>query len=112
MLFNVFMWFVIIVPFWNLSIYTMLIISRSVVCSDWPESRGLWLAEYLNRHVTEMLRPLPYRNAVSRRDETKIIKPIINEAFVVSSGDIINDYNDLYCLFTRCIARFIETAFV
>ncbi len=60
----------------------------------------------------EMLRPLPYRNAVSRRDETKIIKPNINEAFVVSSGDIINDYNDLYCLFTRCIARFIETAFV
>ncbi len=94
---------------------------RFIQCSSFREawcaligqkSRGLWLAEYLNRHVTEMLRPLPYRNAVSRRDETKIIKPIINEAFVVSSGDIINDYNDLYCLFTRCIARFIETAFV
>ncbi len=30
--------------------------------------------------------------------ETKTIKPIINEAFVASSGDIITDYNDLYCL--------------
>ncbi len=26
-------------------------------------------------------------------------KTIINEAFVASSGDIITDYNDLYCLF-------------
>ncbi len=32
------------------------------------------------------------------------MKPIINEAFVASSGDIITDYNDLYCLFTRCVA--------
>ncbi len=56
---------------------------------------------------------------------------IINEAFVASSGDIITDYNDLYCLFTRRVAylqavsqkrqtvlvklelpHFIETAFV
>ncbi len=29
----------------------------------------------------------------------KTIKPIINEAFVASSVDIITDYNDLYCLF-------------
>ncbi len=35
---------------------------------------------------------------------TKTIKPIINEAFVASSEDIITDYNDLYCLFTRCVA--------
>ncbi len=35
------------------------------------------------------------------RDEAKTIKPITNEAFVASSGDIITDYNDLYCLFTR-----------
>ncbi len=66
-------------------------------------SSALWLAEYL-KHVTEMLRPLPYRDAVSRRDETKTIKPTINEAFVASSGDIITDYNDLYCLFTLCVA--------
>ncbi len=52
-------------------------------------SSALWLAEYLKR-VTEM----------SQRNETKPI----NEAFVASSGDIITDYNDLYCLFTHCIA--------
>ncbi len=51
-----------------------------------------------------MLRPSPYCDAVSRRDETKTMKPIINEAFVASSGEIITDYNDLYCLFTRRIA--------
>ncbi len=62
-------------------------------------SRALWLADYL-KSVTEMLRPLPYCDAVSRRDNSKTIKPIINEAFVESSGDIITDYNDLYCLFT------------
>ncbi len=66
-------------------------------------SSVLWLAEYLKR-VTEILRPLPYCDAVSRRDETKTIKPIINEAFVAFSEDIITDYNDLYGLFTCCAA--------
>ncbi len=67
-------------------------------------SSALWLAEYLKREM-EMLRRLPYCDAMSQRDETKTIKPIINEAFVASSGDIITDYNDLYCLFTmRCNA--------
>ncbi len=66
-------------------------------------SSTLWLAEYL-KHETEMLRPSPYCDAVSRRDETKTIKPIINEAFVASSGDIFTDYNDLYCLFTCRVA--------
>ncbi len=52
-----------------------------------------------------MLRTLvPYCDAVSQQDDTKTIKPIINEAFVASSGDIITDYNDLYCLFTRRVA--------
>ncbi len=40
-------------------------------------SSALWLAEYLKRE-TEMLRPLSYFDAMSRRDETKTIKPIIN----------------------------------
>ncbi len=62
-------------------------------------SSALWLAKYLKRE-TEMLRPSLYCDAVSRRDETKTIKSIINEAFVASSGDIITDYNDLDCLFT------------
>uniref|UniRef100_A0A671QXQ0 Proteasome subunit alpha type n=1 Tax=Sinocyclocheilus anshuiensis TaxID=1608454 RepID=A0A671QXQ0_9TELE len=34
-------------------------------------------------------------------DETKILKPIINEVFVASSMDIITDYNELYCRFTN-----------
>ncbi len=61
---------------------------------------ALWLAEYLKPEM-EMLRPSPYCDAVSRHYHTKTIKHIINEAFVASSGDIITDYNDLYCLFTR-----------
>ncbi len=60
-------------------------------------SSALWLAEYLKR-VMEMLRLLPYYDAMSQRDETKTTKPIINEAFFASSGDIITYYNDLYCL--------------
>ncbi len=52
----------------------------------------------------EMLRLLPYYDAMSQHDETKTTKPIINEAFFASSGDIITDYNDLYCLFTSCVA--------
>ncbi len=40
-------------------------------------SSALWLAEYL-KHETEMLHPLPYCDAVSRRDDTKTIKPIVN----------------------------------
>ncbi len=57
-------------------------------------SGALWLAEYLKR-VTEMLRPLPGCHAMSRLNKTKTIKPIINEAFVASSEEIITDYNDL-----------------
>ncbi len=34
---------------------------------------------------------------------TQTIKPIVNEAFVASSGDIITDYNDLYWLKHVCI---------
>ncbi len=55
-----------------------------------------------------MLRPLPSCDAVSWRDETKTIKPTINEAFVASSGDIITDYNDLYRLFMRRVASSLQ----
>ncbi len=61
-------------------------------------SGALWLAEYLKRLI-EM-----YCDAVSRHDETKTIKPTINEAFVAFSEDIITDYNDLCCLFKHCAA--------
>ncbi len=37
-----------------------------------------------------------------QRDETKTIKPGINEAFVAFSEDIMTDYNDSCSLFTRC----------
>ncbi len=49
-------------------------------------SSALWLI---------VIAPLPYCDAVSQRDDTKTIKPIINRAFVASSVDIITDYNDL-----------------
>ncbi len=45
-------------------------------------SSVLWLAEYLERE-TEILCSSPYCDAVSRHDETKTIKPIINEAFAL-----------------------------
>ncbi len=49
-----------------------------------------------------MIRPSPYCDGISWRD--KKIKPNRNEAFVASSGDIITDYNDLYCLVaSRCV---------
>ncbi len=74
-------------------------------CALVGQLSSAWLAEYLKRE-TEMLCPLPYCDAVSQRDDTKTIKPIINETFVASSGDIITDYNDLYCLFThRVVSR-------
>ncbi len=65
-------------------------------------SSALWLDEYLERE-TEMLRPSPYCDAMSQQDETKTIKPIINEAFVAFSGDITTVYNELHCPFMRCI---------
>ncbi len=59
---------------------------------------ALWLVEYLKRK-TEILRPIPYCGAVSRRDDTRTIKPIIIEAFFTSSRDIITDYNWLILSF-------------
>ncbi len=87
-------------PFWNAYIFTKLTVLRSEACSDWPAIQCVVIAEYL-KCVTEMLRPLTVLWCHVRCDETKTIKPIINEAFVASSGDIITDYNDLYCLYTR-----------
>ncbi len=71
------------------------LIGQLSVCCDWPNTSSV-------RRKCYAL--LPCCDAVSRRDETKTIKPITNKAFVASSGDIITDYNDLYCLFTRHIA--------
>ncbi len=91
-------------PFWNASTFTKLIVLRSEVCSDWPAIQCVVIGQIPQACVTEMLRPLPCCDAVSRCDETKTIKPTINEAFVAFSEDIITDYNDSYGLFTRCAA--------
>ncbi len=60
--------------------------------------------------------PQPYCDAVSWQDDTKTIKPTINETFVASSWDIITDYNDLYCHFMHRVAlrrlNFTMSAFV
>ncbi len=69
-------------------------------------SSALWLAEYLKRE-TEMLRPLPYCAAVSRRNDSKTIQPIINEAFVAYNGKIITDimtYIVFVCVALHCAA--------
>ncbi len=42
-----------------------------------------------------------YRIVMPCPDKTKTIKPIINEAFVASSGDIITDSKDLNCICDR-----------
>ncbi len=67
-------------------------------CSDWPAIRCVVIGRIPQAWVGNVT-PLTVLWCVSRRDETKTIKPIINEAFVASSGDIITDYNDLYGLF-------------
>ncbi len=72
------------------------------MCSDWPAIQCVVIGRIPQACDGNVI--LPYCDAVSRRDETKTIKPIMNDAFVASSGDIITDYNDLYCLFTHRVA--------
>ncbi len=88
-------------PFWNAykahrsEKQGVLWLASYPVRCDWPNTSSVWRKCYA---------PLPYCDAGSWLDETKTIKPIINEAFVASSGDIITDYNYLYCIFTRRVA--------
>ncbi len=60
---------------------------------DWPNTSSVRRKSYA-----------PHCIVMAFLDETKTIKPITNEAFVASSGDIITNYNYLYCLFTHCVA--------
>ncbi len=86
--------------FWNVSIFTKLIVLRSEVCSDWPAIQCVVIGripQVWDGNVTPLT--VLWCCVPVRRDKT--IKPIINEAFVASSGDIITDYNDLYCLYTH-----------
>ncbi len=87
-----------------LLLYAPPFILRNEVCSVWPAIRCVVIGRMPQVPVTEMLRPFPCCGAMSRRNETKTIKPTINEAFFAFSEDIITDYNDSYGLFTRCAA--------
>ncbi len=73
------------------------------MCSDWPAIQCVVIGR-IPQSCDGNVTPVPYCDAVSRHNETKTIKPIINETFVASSGDLIIDYNDLYCLFMHCAA--------
>ncbi len=91
--------------FWNESIFTKLIELRSKACSDWPAIQCVVIgrisqAQNKSQNVTPPYRiVMPCPVATSQ----KTIKPIINEDFAASSGDIFTDYNDLYSLFTHRI---------
>ncbi len=50
-------------------------------------------------------------DAVSRRDNTKTIQPIIKEARVASSGDIITDYYDLLSFYASHRVNITMSAF-
>ncbi len=66
-------------------------------------SSALWLAKYLKREM-KILRPSPYCDVVSRREYTQKKQQHYKPGIDASSGDIIADSNDLYCLFTCGIA--------
>ncbi len=70
------------------------------MCSDWPSIQCIVIGR-IPQACDGNVTPL---TVLSRRDETKTIKPTINEAFVAFSEDIITDSNDSYGLFTRCAA--------
>ncbi len=90
--------FLYALPFWNALIFTKLIVLRSEAFSDWPAIQCVVIGRILqawDRNVTPLT--VLWCRVPARH---KTIKPVINEAFVASSGDIITDYNDLFCLFT------------
>ncbi len=75
------------------SIFTKLIVLRSEACSDWPAIQCPVIGR-IPQAWDWKVTPLTVLWCRVRRDDTKT-KPIINEAFVASSRDIITDYNDL-----------------
>ncbi len=79
--------------------------SEIEVCSNWPAIHCIvigWIPQECDVNVTPLT--MLWCHVPVRRDETKTIKPIINEAFVAFSEDIITDYNDSYSLFTHFAA--------
>ncbi len=86
------------------AICTKLIVLRSEVCSDWPAIQCVVISR-IPQAWEEMLRDLPYC-------DTKRIKPITNEAFVKSSGDIITDYNESWLILSFYMVNITMSAFV
>ncbi len=73
--------------FWNTLIFTKLIVLRSEACSDWPALQCVVIGripQAWDGNVT----PLTVLWCSVPAWWHKTIKPIINEAFVASSGDI------------------------
>ncbi len=93
--------YIIVAPLWSVFMKRVDFLQN---LSFWEARRALIGQLSSALWLIVVIAPLPYCDAVSRRDDTKTIKPIINKAFVASSGDIITDYNDLYCLFTHHVA--------
>ncbi len=89
-------------PFWNAYIFTKLIILRSEVSSDWPAIQCIVIGRIPQAGNGNVM-PLTVLWWCVTAQWHETIKPIINEAFVAFSADIITD-NDLYLLFTRCVA--------
>ncbi len=87
-------------PFWKAQIFTKLIVLRNEVYSDWPAIQCVVIGRIPQAGDGNVM-PLPYCDAMSWCDDTTTLSPIINETFLASSGDILND---LYGLFKRCVA--------
>ncbi len=89
-------------PFWNASIFTKLIVLRSEACSDWPGIQCVVIGripQAWDGNVTPLT--VLWCRVQAWRDKNN--KTHYKRGIVASSGDIITDYNDLYCLFTHRI---------
>ncbi len=76
-------------------IFTKLIVLRSEVCSDWPAIHCIVIGR-MPQAWDGNLTPL---TVLWCRVTAQNNKTHYKQTFVASTGDIITDYNDLYCLF-------------
>ncbi len=80
-------------PFWNASLLTKLIVLRTEAFSDWP---AIWCVG---------IGRIPHAcDGNVNETENKTIKPIINETFVASRGNINTYNNDVCWFFMHCVA--------
>ncbi len=82
--------------------YTKLIVLRSEACNDWPAIPCVVIGR-IHQVWDGNVAPLTLLWCHVPTWRHKNNKPIRNETFAASSGDIITNYNVLYCFFTRCI---------